>query len=173
VDANTVIAICGVVIAVASLVVSAYVAWATRKHNRLSVRPLLGLTISFTMPPPLVWLAVLLLTWVLVRTAAPPLAMPPAAIGGPPAPGAAVAVLPFTWLLVRVRWLVPGGMPRCRSGWRCRPPFKEVLPFTWLLFTVTVPSRFWMPPPPAFGAVLPVTLLLFRVRKLLIPEKPK
>ena len=47
VDANTVIAICGVVIAVASLVVSAYVAWATRKHNRLSVRPLLGLTISF------------------------------------------------------------------------------------------------------------------------------
>lgn len=46
-DANTVIAICGVVIAVASLSVSAYVAWATRKHNRLSVRPLLGLTIAF------------------------------------------------------------------------------------------------------------------------------
>jgi hypothetical protein len=47
VDANTVIAICGVVIAVASLVVSAYVAWATREHNRLSVRPLLGLTTAF------------------------------------------------------------------------------------------------------------------------------
>jgi hypothetical protein len=47
VDANTVIAICGVVIAVASLAVSAYVAWATRKHNRLSVRPLLGLTTTF------------------------------------------------------------------------------------------------------------------------------
>lgn len=46
-DANTVIAICGVVIAVASLGVSAYVAWATRKHNRLSVRPLLGLTTTF------------------------------------------------------------------------------------------------------------------------------
>ena len=36
-DANTVIAICSVVIAVASLAVSAYVAWATRKHNRLCV----------------------------------------------------------------------------------------------------------------------------------------
>jgi len=47
VDANTVIAICGVVIAVASLGVSAYVAWAARKHNRLSVRPLLGLTTAF------------------------------------------------------------------------------------------------------------------------------
>jgi hypothetical protein len=43
VNANTVIAICGVIIAVASLGLSAYVAWATRNHNRLSVRPLLGL----------------------------------------------------------------------------------------------------------------------------------
>jgi hypothetical protein len=49
VDANTVIAICSVVIAVASLGVSAYVAWATREHNRLSVRPLLGLTTTFTV----------------------------------------------------------------------------------------------------------------------------
>jgi hypothetical protein len=48
VDASTVIAICGVVIAVASLMVSADVAWATRKHNRLSVKPLLGLTTTFT-----------------------------------------------------------------------------------------------------------------------------
>ena len=48
-NANTVIAVCGVVIAVASLGVSAYVAWATRKHNRLSVRPLLGLTTTFTV----------------------------------------------------------------------------------------------------------------------------
>src|SRR5512146_1058775 len=46
-DANTVIAICSVIIAVASLGVSAYVAWATRKHNRLSVRPLLGFTTTF------------------------------------------------------------------------------------------------------------------------------
>lgn len=46
-DANTVIAICGVVIAVASLGVPAYVAWATREHNRLSVRPLPGLTTTF------------------------------------------------------------------------------------------------------------------------------
>jgi hypothetical protein len=47
VDANTVIAICGVFIAVASLGLSAYVAWATRNHNRLSVQPLLGLTATF------------------------------------------------------------------------------------------------------------------------------
>ena len=46
-DANTVIAICGVVIAVASLGVSAYVARATREHNRLSVLPLLGFTTTF------------------------------------------------------------------------------------------------------------------------------
>ncbi len=48
-DANTVIAICGVIIAVASLVLSARVARATQKHNRLSVRPLLGLTTVFTV----------------------------------------------------------------------------------------------------------------------------
>jgi hypothetical protein len=47
VDANTVIAICGVVIAVASLGLSAHVARTTRRHNRLSVRPLLGLTATF------------------------------------------------------------------------------------------------------------------------------
>jgi hypothetical protein len=47
VNANTVIAVCGVVIAVASLGVSAYVARATRKHNRLMVRPVLGLTTTF------------------------------------------------------------------------------------------------------------------------------
>src|SRR5580693_5288684 len=100
----------------------------------------------FTMPPPLVWLAVLLLTWVRFRTATPPFAMPPAAIGGPMVPGGAVAVLPFTWLLFRMRWLVPGGMP-------------------------PLPFPLWMPPPPALGAVFPVTRLLLRVRKLLVPEK--
>jgi hypothetical protein len=47
VDASTITAVCGVVIAVASLAVSAYVAWATRKHNRLSVQPHLGLTTTF------------------------------------------------------------------------------------------------------------------------------
>ncbi len=46
-NANTIIAVCGVVIAVASLGVSAYVARATRHHNRLSVRPLPGLTTIF------------------------------------------------------------------------------------------------------------------------------
>jgi hypothetical protein len=48
VDANTVIAICSVVIAVASLAVSAYVAWATRRHNRLSVQPLLGFRTTYS-----------------------------------------------------------------------------------------------------------------------------
>jgi len=47
VDANTVIAVCSVVIAVASLAVSAYVAWATRKHNRLSVQPVLGFRTAY------------------------------------------------------------------------------------------------------------------------------
>lgn len=46
-SADTITAICSVIIAVASLGVSAYVAWATRRHNRLSVRPLLELTITF------------------------------------------------------------------------------------------------------------------------------
>ncbi len=46
-DANTVIAICSVVIAVASLGVSAYVALATRKHNQLSVQPVLGFGTMF------------------------------------------------------------------------------------------------------------------------------
>jgi len=48
VDANTVIAIGSVVIAVASLAVSAYVAWATRKHNRLSVQPVLGFRTTYS-----------------------------------------------------------------------------------------------------------------------------
>lgn len=47
-DANTVIAICSVVIAVASLAVSAYVAWATRRHNRLSVQPVLGFRTTYS-----------------------------------------------------------------------------------------------------------------------------
>ena len=46
-NADTVTAICGVVIAVGSLGLSTYVALATRKHDRLSVQPLLGLTITF------------------------------------------------------------------------------------------------------------------------------
>ena len=46
-NANTVIAISATVIAIASLGVSSYEAWATRKHNRLSVQPLLGLTTRF------------------------------------------------------------------------------------------------------------------------------
>jgi hypothetical protein len=47
VNASTITAICGVVIGIASFGVSAYVAWATRRHNRLSVRPSLGLAITF------------------------------------------------------------------------------------------------------------------------------
>jgi hypothetical protein len=47
VTANAVIAVCAVVIAGASLVVSVYEARATRKHNRYSVRPVLELNMSF------------------------------------------------------------------------------------------------------------------------------
>jgi len=46
VTANTVIAVCTVVIAGASLVVSVSEARATRKHNRYSVRPILELAMS-------------------------------------------------------------------------------------------------------------------------------
>ena len=46
-NANTVIAVCAIVIAGASLVVSVYEARATRKHNRYSVRPILELDRSF------------------------------------------------------------------------------------------------------------------------------
>ena len=47
VDASTVIAVCSVVVAGASLAVSAYVARATRKHNRLSVQPVLGFRTAY------------------------------------------------------------------------------------------------------------------------------
>jgi hypothetical protein len=47
VDANTVIAGCATVIAVASLSVTVYEARAMRRHNRYSVRPILELDTSF------------------------------------------------------------------------------------------------------------------------------
>jgi hypothetical protein len=47
VDASTIVAICATAIAVASLAVSVYEARASRRHNRLSVRPLLELRASF------------------------------------------------------------------------------------------------------------------------------
>src|SRR5262249_49938831 len=111
----------------------------------------------FTMPPPLVRLAVLLSTSVLLRTALPPLAMPAAAVGGPSPPGGAVAVLPFTSDLFRMSWLVGGAWPPLPGPLAIPPPFRDMLPSTWLLLRVAVPSRFWMPPPPALGAVLPLT----------------
>jgi hypothetical protein len=46
VDANTVTAICATIIAVASLVVTVHQARATRRHNRLTLRPLLHLGIA-------------------------------------------------------------------------------------------------------------------------------
>ena len=46
-DANTVIAVCATVIAVAALGVSVYEARATRTYNRHSVRPILELTTIF------------------------------------------------------------------------------------------------------------------------------
>jgi hypothetical protein len=47
VDPSTVVAICATVIAVASLGVSVYEARAARRHNGISVRPLLELHSSF------------------------------------------------------------------------------------------------------------------------------
>jgi len=47
VNANTIVAICAVVVAAAALVVSVSEARATRKHNRYSVRPILKLTTTF------------------------------------------------------------------------------------------------------------------------------
>ena len=46
-NANTIVAVCAVVIAAAALVVSVSEARATRKHNRYSVRPILKLTTTF------------------------------------------------------------------------------------------------------------------------------
>src|SRR5262249_47826079 len=110
-------------------------------------------------------------TWLLFSTASPPFAMPPAAIGGP-SPGAAVAVLPLTWLLLSTRWLVPGGMPPLPLPLAMPPPFSEVLPLTWLLLRVTVPSRFWMPPPLP-SAVFPVPWVLLMGRALPVSEERK
>src|SRR3989440_3366613 len=118
-----------------------------------------------TIPAPLVWLAVLSPPWVLLSGASLPLGMPPAAMGGP-SPAAAVAVLPSTWLLFSLSWLVPGGRPPLPFPLAMPPPFSEVSLLTWLLLTVTEPSRFWTPPPPALGAVLSFTALLLRVRTL-------
>ena len=85
----------------------------------------------FTIPAPLVTLEVLLSTALLFRTALPPFAMPPAAIGGAPGPGGAVAVLPSTWVLLRTSWLVPGcAAPPLPFPLEMPPPFSEVLPLT-------------------------------------------
>src|ERR1022692_2522594 len=131
-----------------------------------------------TMPAPLVVVAVLLSTWLALRTALPPLAMPPAAIGGP-CPGAgtgAVDVLPSTWLRLSTSWLVPGGAPPeappLPLPLEMPPPLSEVLPSTWLALRVTSPARFWMPPPPARGAVLLSTWLKLSVSELVGPEPP-
>lgn len=45
-NASIVVAICATVIAVLSLAVSVYEAWATRRHDRISVRPHLALQAS-------------------------------------------------------------------------------------------------------------------------------
>jgi hypothetical protein len=51
-NASTVVAVCATVIAVVSLVVSVYEVAATRRHNRLSVRPLLELRPASTLAAP-------------------------------------------------------------------------------------------------------------------------
>ncbi len=121
-----------------------------------------------TMPAPLVCWATLLSISLLLMTALLPLAMPPAAMGGPlpVGPGRAVAVLPSTWLLFRTSWPVPGGVPPLPLPLEIPAPLGAVLPSTSLLLRVSEPSRFWMPPPPpAFGAVLSSTWLLLKVRQ--------
>src|SRR5215510_863654 len=125
----------------------------------------------FTMPPPLAWLAVLSFTSLLFSDASPPLAMPPPAMGGPsPGMGTVVAVLPSTRVLFSVRWLTSGGaLPPLPL--EIPAPFREVLSLTSLLLRVAEPSRFWIPPPPALGAVLPSTWLALMVRTLLVDEK--
>lgn len=47
-DASVIVAICATVIAVVSLAVSVYEARATRRHNRISVRPFLELRVSLS-----------------------------------------------------------------------------------------------------------------------------
>ena len=65
----------------------------------------------FTMPAPLMVVAVLFSTSLPVMKALPPFAMPPAAIGGPVIGGGtgAVDVLPFTWLKKIVSCAGAGG----------------------------------------------------------------
>ena len=43
---------------------------------------------------------------------------------------------------------------------------------TWLTLTATLPARFWMPPPPAFGAVLLFTWLKLSLSWLVGPGEP-
>jgi len=129
----------------------------------------------FTMPAPLMVVAVLFSTSLPLMKALPPFAMPPAAIGGPVIGGGtgAVAVLPFTWLKKIVSCAVPGGgppgPPPAPLPLAMPPPLRDVLPLTWLTLSVTSPARFWMPPPPAFGAVLPFTWLKLSVSWLVGP----
>lgn len=47
-DASVIVAICATVIAVVSLAVSVYEARATRRHNRISVRPFLELRVNLS-----------------------------------------------------------------------------------------------------------------------------
>ena len=70
-----------------------------------------------------------------------PLAIPPAAMGGPlidPGGGTgAVAVLPFTWLQLMVTEPLHGGPAALPLPLEIPPPLRDVLPLTWLALTVT------------------------------------
>src|SRR6266568_3609007 len=103
----------------------------------------------FTIPAPIPLGALFLSTLLKAITASLPLAMPPAAIGGPSPPGPAVAVLPLTWLCRTTRWAVRSGAPALPLA--MPPPLSDVLPLTRLWSIVAEPSRFWIPPPPALG----------------------
>src|SRR5437763_1129308 len=126
--------------------------WALRMPPPEASRPVPAAVLPFTselfrlmvpwltIPAPLVWLAVLSSTSVLLSTPSLPLAMPPAAMGGP-SRAAAVAVLPSTWQLFSVSWLVPGGKPPLPFPLAMPPPFSEVLVLTWLLLTQAPRTR--------------------------------
>ena len=107
-------------------------------------------------------------------TASLPFEMPPAAMGGPsPGPGGpAVAVFRLTSLWLSFSSAGPV-LPPLAFPLTMPPPCTAAFPLTWVWRAVTDPSKFWMPPPLPFGAVLSFTLLWSSFSTLSLPEKLK
>src|SRR4051812_33792094 len=93
-----------------------------------------------TIPPPLVNDAVLPSTSLRLSVALQPLAIPPAAMGGPlmePGWGAgAVAVLPLTSLWLMTKVASHGAPPPLPFPLEIPAPLSEVFPLTWLSLMV-------------------------------------